>query len=405
MRFNLQLALRNLRRNLRRTLLSLAIIALGTAMSFAVRGYVENALFNIRNGTVEQYGHFQIAAASLFDDEAEGYDYLIQPDVLATVQGILAQHPEVVAETAQLNFSALASFGRKTKVLRVTATEPGNRALDYNDLVVKGGGLQKQDRNKALVGNSLATAQHLEPGKAFRVNLSTVDGAFNVGTLEVAGIFSLNSAAFEGSLAFVPIGYAQALLNTTGVGKVIVKLDRLEYAKPVAAAVRQELRAAGLDLDVRTWEQLSQFYRQIKGFFNALFFFLTLSISVLVFFIVLQVLTMAFLERTREVGTIRALGTKRRQVFSLFLTEGVLLGVLGGGAGVALGWLISIAFNAMGVSWTPPGAIDPVTVRIVASPNVALIPFSISALATLFSALYPAVHSARVSIVDALRAT
>lgn len=403
MRLHLRLALRNLLRNARRTALSLAIIALGTAMTFAVRGYVDDAVLNIRGGIVSQYGNFQIASPVLFDNAAEGYDYLLSPETLRTVEAFLQKHPQVVSYTTQLTFSGLASFGRKTEVLRGIATEPGNQALDYNDLVIEGTGLQPEDQGKVLIGKSLAEERKLKPGDAFRLNASTVDGAYNVGKLEVAGIFSLNNAQAEAQLVFVPLAYAQALLNTANHGKVIVSLKNLEDTERVAGAVQTDLNAAGLGLDVRTWDQLSEFYQQITGFFDALFVFLTLAISVLVFFIVLQVLTMSFLERTREVGTIRALGTKSSQIFAMFLTEGFLLGLAGGVLGIALGWMLSLGFNALEIGWTPPGALDPVPVRITAGIQVAWPPLLVSVVATVLSALFPSTHSARQRIVDALR--
>lgn len=402
MRRNLLLATRNLRRNVRRTLLSLSIIALGTAMSFAVRGYVDDALYNIRNGTVQQYGNFQIASPLLFDQEAQGYEYLLAPETVEGIGQVLDAHPAVVDYTAELNFSALASFGRQTKVIRATATRPGNRALDYNALVVEGRPLEPDDLNAVLIGQSMAEERNLKRGDAFGINLSTVDGAFNVGKLEVAGIFSLNNAQLEGQLVFVPLAYAQAILNTSGVGKIIVSLEHLEDTDRVAQAVQEQLKRTGLDLEVRTWYQLSDFFRTISGFFNAIFLFLTLAISVLVFFIVLQVLTLSFLERTREVGTIRALGTKANQVFAMFLSEGALLGVLGSAAGLVLGWLIAAGFNALGVGWRPPGALDPVPVRLAVGVHNAWIPFWVSALATLLSAVFPSLRSSRQSIVDAL---
>ncbi len=398
-----QIAMRNLFRNGRRTLLSLAIIALGTAMSFAVRGYVESSLTNIQAGIVQQNGNFQIASPLLFDNEAEGYEYLIFPEDVETIRMALSQYPEVVDVSMGLNFSGLASFGRRSKVLRGIATRPGNTALDYNDLVIEGEGLKPEDQGKVLIGQSLADERNLKPGDVFRVNLSTVDGAYNVGSLEVAGVFSLNSQQFEGQLIFVPIDYVQALLNTNGIGNLIIQLNDIEDSRRVADMVEGELQSMGLNLEARTWDELSEFYQQIKGFFNALFVFLTVAVSVLVFFIVLQVLTMAFLERTREVGTIRALGTKTNQVFFMFITEGVFLGVLGGLSGALLGWLISLGFNALNIGWTPPGALDPVPISITASLEVALVPFLVGLIATSFSALFPSLRSAKVNIVDALR--
>ena len=403
MRLNLLLATRNLLRNFRRTLLSLSIIALGTAMSFSVRGYVDDALFNIRNGVVQQYGNFQIASPLLFDQEAQGYEYLLAPEKVEQIQMVLAAHPQVTDSTTEVNFSALASFGRQTKVIRATATRPGNTALDYNGLVVAGRPLEPDDLNAVLIGQSMADQRNLKPGDAFRINLSTVDGAYNVGKLKVAGIFTLNNAQFEGQLVFVPIDYAQAILNTTGVGKVIVSLDDLEDTDRVAQAVQAELNRAGLGLEVKTWYQLSDFFRTISGFFNAIFLFLTLTISVLVFFIVLQVLTLSFLERTREVGTVRALGTRAGQVFSMFLSEGALLGVLGSTAGLLLGGGIALLFNALQIGWRPPGALDPVPVRLAVGLGNAWFPFLVSALATVVSAVFPSLRSSRRPIVDALR--
>jgi putative ABC transport system permease protein len=399
---NVQLALRNLLKNYRRTLLSIAIIALGTAMSFAVRGYVVSSLEGIQVGIVQQFGNFQIAEAALFDNETEGFDALIPPEDFSIINGVLSNYSEITAINRQLNFSGLAAFGQRSKVLLGISVIPGIDAVNPNDLLTEGDGLQPDDSGKVLIGKSLAEERNLAIGDSFRINASTVDGAYNVGGLEVAGIFSLNSQQFEGQLIYVPLEYAQLLLNTDGVGRVIVLLDSVEASQRIADAVEADLRAAGLNYDVRIWTELSEFFQQITGFFNALFVFLTLAVSILVFFIVLQVLTMSFLERTREVGTIRALGTKSSQVFSMFIAEGILLGLFGGLTGVGLGWIFSIGFNALGVGWTPPGALEPVPLNIGASLSVATIPFLVSFFATSLSALFPSLRSARSNIVEAL---
>ena len=82
-----------------------------------------------------------------------------------------------------------------------------------------------------------------------------------------------------------------------------------------------QLDSLSFPLQVRTWYELSPIYQQLAGYFDILFGFLTLAVFILVFFIILQVLTLAFLERTREIGTIRALGTTRGQVFSQLLVD------------------------------------------------------------------------------------
>ncbi|MCS7197424.1 MAG: FtsX-like permease family protein [Candidatus Bipolaricaulota bacterium] len=402
MELKLLIPLRNLSRNRRRTLLSLAIIALGTAMIYAVRGYVDESMLTIRQGTVRQFGNLQIASPLLWAEKTENFQYLISPEDVGRIVEVLREIPEVTAYTAQLNLSGLAITERKTKVVRATALEPQNQALDYNDLVVEGSGLNPDDRAKALIGRSLAEELQLKPGDFFNLTTTTVDGAYNVGPLQVTGIYTLNNAAIEGQLIFMPLTYGQILLDTSGVAKIIVKLASIDQTDRVAQLVQSKLAQAGLEFEVRTWVQLAEFYRQIRSFFDILFGFLTIAVSVLVFFIVLQVLTLSFLERTREVGTIRAIGTKRYQVFLMFLMESVFLGVLGGLLGVVGGWVIGQGFNALGIGWTPPGAIEPVPVRLRLELGNAVAPFMVSLLATLFSALYPAAHSARLNVVEAL---
>jgi putative ABC transport system permease protein len=395
--------LRNLFRNRRRTLLGLAIIALGTAMIYAVLGYVDYTMYNIRVGTVRQFGHFQIASPLLWQEKTEKFAYLIAPETLQKIIAILKEQPEVQAHTVQLNFSGLGATETKNKVLRATALEPNNPALDYNDLVVEGDSLRPDDRAKVLVGRSLAKELQLHPGDFFNVTTTTVDGAYNVGPLQVAGIFSLNNAQFESQLVFVPLAYGKQLMDTAGVAKVIVTVQHLDDSERVAAEIQAKLRTAGLDLEVRTWEQLAEFYRQMKSFFGVLFSFLSVAVSVLVFFIVMQILTLAFLERTREVGTIRAIGTRRSQVFSIFFMESVMLGIAGSVLGIILGWAIAQGFNALSIGWTPPGAIRPVPVRLSATLSNAWVPLLVSAMATWLSALYPVLHTVRLSVVDALR--
>ncbi len=402
MELKLLIPLRNLWRNRRRTLLSLAIIALGTAMIYAVRGYVDESILGIQEGTVRQFGNFQIASPLLWAEKTENFQYLIPPDTVARIVEILQETPEVTAYTVQLGLSGLAITERKTKVVRATALEPQNRALDYNDLVVEGSGLAPDDRAKVLIGRTLAEELQLQPGDFFTMTTTTVDGAYNVGPLQVAGIYALNNAIVEGQLIFMPLSYGQILMDTAGVTRVIVTITSLGDTDRVAALVQRKLTEAGLDFEVRTWVQLAEFYRQIKGFFDILFGFLTSAVSVLVFFIVLQVLTLSFLERTREVGTIRAIGTKRYQVFLMFFMESVFLGAWGSLVGIGVGWLLGQGFNAAGIGWTPPGALEPIPVRVRLELHNAVTPFLIGAIATALSALYPALHSARLNVVEAL---
>ncbi len=398
------LALRNLTRNRRRTLLTLAVIALGTSMGFHLSGYTSQALDAVKQGAIDQYAHLQIASPLLWEDDNLGADAMLPPDRLAELGEALSARPEVAAHSPEMVLSAMASTAEKAKVIDLVAFVPGNAALDYNALVVQGKLLDASARNPVLVGRSLAQELSIAPGDYLRVTTSTLGGSYNQETLQVVGIYSRNDVQDESQLAFVPLETGQSLLKTDGVNKVAVRLHDVEDTAAVAAGLNADLASPEAPLAVRSWDQLSVYYQQTRGFFELLFSFLMVAISLLVFFIVFQVLSMSFLERTREVGTIRAIGTKRRQIFAMFLLESLMLALLGGALGLAFGWASGGAFNALELGWTPPGALQPLPVQVELSWSAAWLPLLISAAATLLSALYPTVHASRLNIVNALRA-
>lgn len=395
--------LRSLLRNRRRTLLSVAIIALGTAISLFVFGFLENSRLQIQATSVSEYGNLQIASPSLWDDTANGYDYLIDPETEAMVFALLAEHREVTGITSQLQFPGLIAAGDRTQVVRITAQIPGNDTLNIDDFVIDGRPLQPSDVAAVLMGRSLADRLGLGIDDVVTLTLTTVDGAYNATPLRIVGIYRFASEQVELQSLFMPQAFGQILLNTRGIDRIIVNLDSIAATDPETTSIQNQLLEVGLPLEVRPWYELSPFYQQLAGFFDILFGFLTLAVFILVFFIILQVLTLAFLERTREIGTIRALGTTRGEILSQLLLESGWLALIGSLAGVLTGIIMGIGFNALGIEWRPPGTVEASVLSVQITMMTAIPPFVVSVIATLLSALFPAIQTSRLRIVDALR--
>jgi len=399
----LWLPLRSLLRSRRRSLLSLAIIGLGTTIAFVVLGFVQESRALIRETSVAEFGNLQIASPQLWEDTAEDYGYLIQSSALDQVSALLASEPRVDTFTVQLQFPALIASGDRTQIVRVTGFVPGNPTLSRAGEIVAGRDLAPSDAAAVLVGRSLADRLGLAPGSVITLTLTTVDGAYNATPLQVAGIYQFSSEQVELQSLFIPLRYAQLLLNTTGVDRIVVALGDIADTPATRARLQAGLTDAQLGLEALTWDELSPFYRQLSNLFDILFGFIALAMAVLVFFIILQILTLAFLERTREIGTARALGTTRRGVLGLLLAEGAWLAVIGSGLGLALGAALSLGFNAIGVKWAPPGTVEPVVLTIRVGITTALAPFLLGVVATILSSVYPALQMARLPVVDALR--
>ncbi len=400
----LRLPLRSLLRNRRRTILSVSIIGIGTAISFFVLGFFSASEVSIQESTVQQFGTLQIAASSFWDQSAENYEYLMDETTLSSLEEVLDTEDTVTSSSPLLSFSGLLASGQTTKVVQATALIPGNETLDYNKLVVEGRGLEPSDTAAVLIGRSLADELQLQPGDVVTLTLNTVEGAFNAGPLKIAGIYAFTSGQVESLQVFMPLSYGQALLNTRGIDTLVVMLDDLNSAGAASRRIQAALDKRVPTLEVKTWDELSPFYEQLAGYFSALFGVVSLAISVLVFFIILQVLTMSFLERTREIATIRALGTKRHEVFRLFFTESLWLAVIGSLCGVVLGIVLGYVFNSIGIEWRPPGTVEPIALAVRLTLGTAWLPFLIGIMATLLSSVFPSLRSAHLQVADALRA-
>jgi len=136
---------------------------------------------------------------------------------------------------------------------------------------------------------------------------------------------------------------------------------------------------------------------------NVVFSFMTVAIFTLVFFSILEAMTMSFFERIREIGTIRAIGTKRYEVLRMFLEEGLLVGLIGGALGLALGWGLGSLINAAEIMYNPPGWSVKIPIEIQLSLRGGAVPFLAAVFSTLVSTFYPAYRATRVEIVEALR--
>jgi len=113
---------------------------------------------------------------------------------------------------------------------------------------------------------------------------------------------------------------------------------------------------------------------------------------------------MAIWERTREIGTIMAMGYKKADILKLFLAEGFILGLLGGVGGVILGILVAKGISIFGIPMPPPpGATVGWTAFIKVVPDLLTSSMAISLFASLFSSIYPAFKASNLTITDALR--
>jgi putative ABC transport system permease protein len=259
--------------------------------------------------------------------------------------------------------------------------------------------LTNADQGSVMLGAGLARSLKAGPGSGLTLLSTTTQGVLNAMDVQVKGVFSTGIPEMDQRLLFTDVATAQKLLDTQRVSTLGVFLRGMEATVPAQA----RLQAVNPQLKVQTWLERAVFYRSVRALYNRIFGVMGLVIGVIVVFVVASAMAMAVIERTREIGTLRALGTLPRQLLRTLALEGLLLGGTGAVAGALLALAVSAALLVFPVQMPPPpGRSEGYPLLIAIEPAMYMgVLFLMLKLSTLAAALV-ARRTVRKPIVEAL---
>ena len=233
---------------------------------------------------------------------------------------------------------------------------------------------------------------------------TTPDGSLNAVDGVVSGLVDVRIKELNDRYLAAGTGLVSRLLQSSGaVSKLVVFLKPRADEAAAARRLASALAGAGYSVVLREWRQLAVFYEQVKLLYLGIFGFVGTVLVVIVILSAAIVMTMAVTERTREIGTLRALGTRPAGVLRMFLAEGVAIGLLGCAAGALFALLVRAVLNAWGFTLPPPpGGThgDPIHVQVYPFAYAAGLVVMVATMA--IASYFPARRAARLSIVDAL---
>ena len=347
----LRFAAANTLRNRRRSAVTVAVAALGTAALLLAGGFALSTFDSLAEGAARNTGHLIVAKVEQFSGNE---DVPLQHglDGAAELKARLMKDPSVRQVLPRVEFGGLISNGDKSVVMVAAGIEPDAEFAVKGSFVTLRAGqrLTSAGRLQVMLAEGLARSLKAEPGSGLTLMASTTEGALNALDVTVAGVFSTGVPELDKRLVFTDIATAQQLLVTKRVSSLGVFLDHMD----ATAGAQQRLSALAPGLTLQTWLQQAAFYRSVKDLYHRIFGALGLVIGVIVVFVVTNAMAMAVIERTREVGTLRALGTLPGQLVRSFALEGLLLGGVGAllGAGVALA--VAGSLQVFPVQMPPP---------------------------------------------------
>jgi putative ABC transport system permease protein len=404
------MALRNLARNKRRTLLSLLVVATGTVALLLTAGFIAFSFDGLETALVHGgLGHLEVVGA----DQASS-DHLDRPVGTAlhdwqVLQARLARLPEVQAVGANAHVTGMASTaaGKSSSFVGLGVEPDREEAMGFSTKVRTGAPLPEHPpaagEDGVLLARTLAASLGVKPGDAVTLLALAPDGTLNALDVRVQGIYTTGIEDLDNRFAKMHVVTAQRLLQTESVSDLVVVLrDGVPLARG-DAAVRQVLAGHRPPLVTVDWRARAPFYDQVRNLYLGIFWFLGTVILVLVVLSASNTLLMAVLERTRELGTLRAIGTGRAQVAVIVVGEALWLGLLGGGLGCVLGWLATLAINAAHFKMPPPpGAVDPIDVSLALVPRAFLATVALMLVVLGLAAIVPIARAVRLRVAEAL---
>ncbi|OQY32730.1 MAG: hypothetical protein B6243_07135 [Anaerolineaceae bacterium 4572_5.2] len=404
----LKLAWRNLWRNRRRTLL--VVMAMGMMMSFLVM--YDGMLFGFESAV---YGNAIKLSGGNIQVRAVGYEDSYSPnpmlpmgnglDVVQAAETL----PGVTAALRHANTGGLITNRAGAFSVSIYGIEPEKEAplnpVFQEEFLLDGRLLKADDEDVVFIGKGLADAMEVGVGDRISISGKSSHEEMRKRTMTIIGIYDINLASFERQGLYISLNEAQTLYDLgDNVTEVILYIEITGKEAPIVEALNASLTG----YEITTWKTAIPELSSTVEMKNAImtgFSAVLLGIAGIGIF---NILLMAIYERTKEIGLLGAIGLKPRQITFLFLTEGILIGLVGAVVGTIMGYLITLLLGYYGIDYG--FAVDMVDYMALMGSRIypafdlelTLQRAGMVAIISALAALYPAIEASRRDPADAL---
>ena len=406
----IKIAVRNLARYRRRSLLTASLIAIGV-IAVVVFGAAAGAFKGLMVGQITDamLGHLQIHRGGYVASiDNLPLTLTLPPEEVAAVEDTLRAQPNVEAYSRRLKFGGMFSNYTETTAIRLNGVYPDEELRTVPLLASRAReGRAALRPGEILIPELLADGMNVKVGDTVVIIATNREGSVNAAQLTVSGVLR-NVTGPSGRDGYVHITDAASLLRMESpeISEIAVRLrdfDRLERTTASVRSSLQQARTSGRlgPFEVHTWEGLSPFYN-IVTLIDILALSASLGLVAIVLISVMNVMLMSVYERVKEIGTIAAMGTRPGTILRMFVTEGLFLGVLGIVIGNAVAAVAIVTLRAVKPTFNFGRETG-----LVLMPNVdleqMLVISAVVLLVAVVGTAQPAFKASRMEPVEALR--
>ena len=405
-----KISFRNLMRSGRRTLLTASLITIGvmfvliySALAGSFKAYMVGQVTDSMLGHIQIHKKGYIASVDNLP-----LDKNLNLKQIEKITELLDENPYIENYTFRLKLGAMFSNYISSTSLRLTGIDPENEALTLPLFASRVQGSQSGilQEGMILVPELIAKGMKVAKDDTIVLVATNQKGSVNGLNFKVSGTVEPISGP-GGRDGYIHIRDVKKLLrlNQAEVSEVVIRLKdvgNLEKAMKSLKSLQMMRNQKDKPLfEIHTWKKLSPFYNIVK-----MLDLMDISIKIILISIVLisvlNVMVMSVFERIKEIGTIAAMGTSPATITKLFLTEGLMLGIVGTLLGSLISYVIVIVINSVGISFSF-GRQDDLVLNPVLHLNEMFIVSGIVILISLVASISPAIKAANLDPVDALR--
>ena len=367
------------------------------------RGFAQNGLAAVKQIAAEnQYGHIQIAKKSFWKPGAETRAEKMFD--LNLISNLKTNNPEIEKISGRLSFFGLLVGPRKNVDSMIIGVDTKIEDKFHKTMkIVQGQFFAGADQDEILIGNLLAKQLKLNPNDTMTIVAKTIDGTMNAIDVKVAGFFTAGIDDIDAKVAFIPLSLSQKILDTKNVDIAVVKFSSLSLVEGKKSKLIEEVSKIDSNLQVRTWRELSKVFRQSEKFYGVQNSVVQGILITLMFLSILNSVFMSIVERTGEIGVLRALGVTRMEIVMQFLLESLIVSLIGIAAGLVMAYLIIQIIHASHIMTDVPGASTPFQIKITFMMWAVYFSSGMAALTTLLATFLPARFASKLDIVESLR--
>ncbi len=377
---SLRIAYLNLYRNKRRSLLSVLIVAIAIFALTSAGGFGLYTYDSLKESTARDTGHLTLSQPGYFEiDEEMPLANGIADSSLITQQ--LIANAKVRGVQPRIEFTGLASNGSKSTIFVGTGVNEREFDMKGPFLDVREGKTLSSIQSsrydpsepEVMLGVDLARNLNVSTGDWITLLATTSDGALNAYDYKVRGIYSTGVPELDKRQLYIHIQSAQELLSSDKVSTLSVFLFDTEQTAAMKNWVEENLASVDLKqpIEVTPWQERAFFYTKVKDLYDRIFGIMGAVMALVVFVALFNTMTMSVTERTREIGTLSALGTYPREIVSGFVRESALLAVIGSVIGGVLSLVVSLLLMVVEVQMPPPpGRTEGYPLNIYFSPEL-----------------------------------